>query len=108
MNKIFNTLKFIGCNGMDAVIFQDSLETYHLTISPSVKQKHLNTMLDTIIGKKSFRNHYIDILKESDDFNGEHTFTIENTSANNIKTVLNMIFQDYCREYGYKENDLYS
>jgi len=65
MNKYANTLKMMGVSGKDALFFSDALETYHLTISPSVKKANRDVLLNTVIMGKTVRDWFIKFDKEA-------------------------------------------
>ena len=65
MGKYANTLKMMGTDSKQAFLFEDAMECIHLTINPTVRQKHQETILGTIVMGKTLRQHHTDIVKQA-------------------------------------------
>jgi len=65
MGKYANTLKMMGVDGKNALLFEDSLNSIHLCINPTVKKYYQDTILETVVMGKSIREYYTDIIKDA-------------------------------------------
>ena len=65
MEKYANTLKMMGTDSHQAFLFKDAMECIHLTINPTVRQKHQETILGTIVMGKTLRQHHTDIVDKA-------------------------------------------
>jgi len=64
MDKIANTLTMMGVSGKDALFFEDAYNCFPLTINPPVKKAMCDTMLNTIVMGKSFKQWFEHFIKE--------------------------------------------
>jgi hypothetical protein len=64
MSKIKNTLKMMGVSGKDALFFEDAYDCFPLTINPSVKKAMRDTMLNTVVMGKTFKEWFEHFVKE--------------------------------------------
>ena len=64
MNKIANTLKMMGVSGKDALFFEDAYNCFPLTINPSVRKAMCDTMLNTVVMGKTFKQWFEHFIKE--------------------------------------------
>lgn len=65
MEKIKNTLVMMGVSMKDAFFFVDALKLYPLTINQEVKKSMINTMLNTKVMDKTFRQWFEHFIKTS-------------------------------------------
>ena len=74
-NKIINTLKMMGVSGMKAVFFADALQLFPLTINKEVRQGMIDTILNTKVMDKTFREWFEHFVKEGNKRGVVYEFT---------------------------------
>ena len=105
----------MGVSSKDALFFVDALEMYPLTINPTVKQSMINTILNTKVMDKSFRQWFELFVKETKkrgvqiqltDKNGNPysrpykitDFDLTRIEKPNVMILLDLVLQRYYRQ----------
>lgn len=118
--KYINTLKMMGVSYKDSLFFVDSMSTYHLCINPVVKTKLLETISNTIIQGKTFKEWFYYFLKKYplyenrfDEITKSYrdmpinietiSFDIKTISLANILSNFDLILNEYYINVGYTQ-----
>ncbi len=112
MNKYFNTLKMMGASSIDALTFSDALETMHLTVNQEVKQKLRDSILNTVVMEKSFKEWFKFFVQEGNDClvqkgelpisEEEVNLSLENIQKPQVTALLELVLQEYYEKNGFK------